>query len=481
MVQGNKQTTPTKTTIAPEEGNQSITKTAENILTAKLEKYKTEVKLFGEALNQQLTNTVGDIDEAFRILLSKNGPLNYDDFKQKWKSVSDALTATKQQFNLEDEYSKIYNEIWDEALKQIKDIAKSGGDTESIISIRNNILFELSKINKQQSVNYKDITRKVIEKQTNMLNDIVYFNNTLSWYTDKEISGLNAILADTVSRTPNNLIPPSKIIDRITSALKDKGIYEGNTDVKKRIVPKEYVDQINELTKVFKDNEEEYQRLVESYQELEIKQQQGIFSVEDDRQMKQILIQLNELAQVRNSIIERRNDISQGAAFFGFNMQAFSRNADEIIKVMEGVQSIMDNLTTLTERRLEREQTAYEKAYNKRKQLIENNITDETEKNRKLNALETEKLRQDEQIQKQKEKLQAQASMISVSTAFAESLSKVASSIGTLLAANSFSLPNYIAAITAVLTTVGQVVAMITSIKELTAFEHGGTAQPNTP
>ena len=170
------------------------------------------------------------------------------------------------------------------------------------------------------------------------------------------------------------------------------------------------------------------------------------------------------------------------------------KEEEEMLKKRkEAIQDAKENLTEAFEAitqsqldNLERQSDAYDENYERRKQVIENTVMSEEEKDRRLKALDNEKTAHDRQVAKQRAEIERRQAIFQNAIASAEAMSKAVASVGELLATSAGGDPytaiaRYIAAIAAGVTAVTTISSLIAQLIKIPAFEKGGTAQANKP
>ena len=171
-----------------------------------------------------------------------------------------------------------------------------------------------------------------------------------------------------------------------------------------------------------------------------------------------------------------------------------AKEEEELLKKRkEAIQDAKENLTEAFEAitqsqldNLERQSDAYDENYERRKQVIENTVMSEEEKDRRLKALDNEKTAHDRQVARQRAEIERRQAIFQNAIASAEAMSKAVASVGELLATSAGGDPytaiaRYIAAISAGVTAVTTIASLISQLVKIPAFAKGGTAQANKP
>ena len=171
-----------------------------------------------------------------------------------------------------------------------------------------------------------------------------------------------------------------------------------------------------------------------------------------------------------------------------------AKEEEELLKKRkEAIQDAKENLTEAFEAitqsqldNLDRQQTAYDEDYEKRKEIIENTIMSEEEKTSQLEALDKEKTEHDKQIAKERAEIERKQAIFNNAIKSAEAMSNAVASVGKLLETSAggdtyTAVARYIAAITAGITAVTTISSLIAQLVQIPQFAKGGTAEANKP
>ena len=150
--------------------------------------------------------------------------------------------------------------------------------------------------------------------------------------------------------------------------------------------------------------------------------------------------------------------------------------------ITEAVQTVTQNQLD----NLERESDAYDENYERRRQVIENTVMSEEEKDRRLKALDNEKTAHDRQVARERAQIERRQAIFKNAIQSAEAMSNAVASVGLLLRKETegdtySAIARYIAAIAAGVSAVTTVASLISQLVRIPAFEKGGTAQANKP
>ena len=258
---------------------------------------------------------------------------------------------------------------------------------------------------------------------------------------------------------------------------KTKGQTQANKDLKlslEELAKQEEEWQKAQLNAIFKDagknlaeQMEATIKLIEAKKKLREDFVNSIEIEEEEAEKVETLTELRKrLAKEEEEMLKKRKEAIQDA----------KENLTEAFEAI--TQSQLDNL--------ERQSQAYDEDYERRKQVIENTVMSEEEKDRRLKALDNEKTAHDRQVAKQRAEIERRQAIFQNAIASAEAMSKAVASVGELLATSAGGDPytaiaRYIAAISAGVTAVTTISSLIAQLIKIPAFEKGGTAEANKP
>ena len=251
---------------------------------------------------------------------------------------------------------------------------------------------------------------------------------------------------------------------------KTKGQTQATKDLANAIASEDEVSLLSalrELNKMYAETDkafEDYIKWVERKKEIT---SENIEIEEEEAEKVETLTELRKrLAKEEEEMLKKRKEAIQDA----------KENLTEAFEAI--TQSQLDNL--------ERQSQAYDENYERRKQVIENTVMSEEEKDRRLKALDNEKTAHDRQVAKERAQIERRQAIFQNAIASAEAMSKAVASVGELLSTSAGGDPytaiaRYIAAISAGVTAVTTISSLIAQLIKIPAFEKGGTAEANKP
>ena len=166
--------------------------------------------------------------------------------------------------------------------------------------------------------------------------------------------------------------------------------------------------------------------------------------------------------------------------------EALKERTEAIQSAKENLTEAFTKITDLQLDNLERESDAYDENYERRRQVIENTVMSEAEKDRRLKALDNEKTAHDKQVAREKAQIERRQAIFRNAVHSAEAISNAVASVGLLLRKETegdtySAIARYIAAIAAGVSAVTTVASLISKILQIPAFAKGGTAEANKP
>ncbi|MBQ4215711.1 MAG: hypothetical protein II663_05515 [Bacteroidales bacterium] len=166
--------------------------------------------------------------------------------------------------------------------------------------------------------------------------------------------------------------------------------------------------------------------------------------------------------------------------------EALKERTEAIQSAKENLTEAFTKITDLQLDNLERESDAYDENYERRRQVIENTVMSEAEKDRRLKALDNEKTAHDKQVAKERAQIERRQAIFKNAIQSAEAISNAVASVGLLLRKETegdtySAIARYIAAIAAGVSAVTTVASLISKILQIPAFAKGGTAEANKP
>ena len=234
------------------------------------------------------------------------------------------------------------------------------------------------------------------------------------------------------------------------------------------------------------DDVEERRRLTTEYnikaKEMEIAQHERLNKLLPENSLE-YLKNAQTIAELKKELQDYNNSLDDSAEKEKKTLEERKAAYEDMkANITKAVQTVTQN--QLDE--LDREQTAYDENYERRKQVIENTVMSEEEKDRRLKALDNEKTAHDRQVARQRAEIERRQAIFQNAIASAEAMSKAVASVGELLATSAGGDPysaiaRYIAAISAGVTAVTTISSLIAQLIKIPAFEKGGTAEANKP
>ncbi|MBQ2176492.1 MAG: hypothetical protein II453_16005, partial [Alphaproteobacteria bacterium] len=234
------------------------------------------------------------------------------------------------------------------------------------------------------------------------------------------------------------------------------------------------------------DDAEERRRLTTEYnikaKEMEIAQYERLNKLLPENSLE-YLKNAQTIAELKKELQDYNNSLDDSAEKEKKTLEERKAAYEDMkANITEAVQTV----TQFQIDRLDEQQTAYNENYERRKQVIENTVMSEEEKDRRLKALDNEKTAHDKQIAREKAQIQRRQAIFQNAIASAEAMSKAVASVGELLATSAGGDPytaiaRYIAAIAAGISAVTTISSLISQLIKIPAFEKGGVAEANKP
>ena len=237
-------------------------------------------------------------------------------------------------------------------------------------------------------------------------------------------------------------------------ALKDQ------LDVQK-ITREEYDATLKLLNKQYSDNEK---KIIKDFNDYQIKVQHDAF-----------LANLQNLADYAAELkVQREKELQD---FEEFMQKTQSVLNSSISSAREVFSTLYDEQTIA----IENQTSAMELNYDRRKNLIEQTITDEEEKNKKLALLDAERLDAQESNQRKQAELERRKAIFDNAISGANATASAIEAMGKLLKSQAFSLPTFLTAMASGISAVVTITSLLKSIASIPAYEKGGLAKENTP
>lgn len=236
-----------------------------------------------------------------------------------------------------------------------------------------------------------------------------------------------------------------------------EAIKEYNSEIEKTL------DIQTELFKQWDEQEKQAKKLADML--AKAKSEMSDFEIEEEEAVEPVKT-LSELIKEQEQIVKERTDAVKEAK--------------------ENLTEAFESITNLQLDNLEREQKAYDDDYERRREIIENTITDETEKTAELEKLDKEKSEHDKQIAKERAEIERKQAIFNNAIKSAEAMSNAVASVGKLLETSAggdtyTAVARYITAITAGITAVTTISSLIAQLVEIPQYAKGGVAEANQP
>ena len=450
---------------------------------AKMASAKAQVADLTKSINEQAVDAVAPLVQKVTTL------------KDEWDNLGGNLEAQKQ-------FIKDNAGAFDElgiSLTNVNDAEKFFSEqTQDFIDAQINrakaeaARAQMTEIIKQQLTAQLEYERRYNKEQKTMWESVVdwyngakfgaenYANITKQLYEqeqkqyDEQIKSLSE-MANGFDEIANKLTANIPLHDKNTNAVKNQT--QANKDLKLSLEElqkqeKEWAKtQLNDIfkntTKNLTEQTEATAKLIDKKKEL---REEAVNSIEIEE----------EEAEKVETLTEMTKRLAKEQA------EALKERTEAIQSAKENLTEAFTKITDLQIDNLERESDAYDENYERRRQVIENTVMSEEEKDRRLKALDNEKTAHDKQVAKQRAEIERRQAIFQNAIASAEAMSKAVASVGELLATSAGGDPytaiaRYIAAIAAGVTAVTTISSLIAQLIKIPAFEKGGTAQANKP
>lgn len=236
-----------------------------------------------------------------------------------------------------------------------------------------------------------------------------------------------------------------------------EAIKEYNSEIEKTL------DIQTELFKQWDEQEKQAKKLADML--AKAKSEMADFEIEEEEAVEPVKT-LSELIKEQEEIVKERTEAVKEAK--------------------ENLTEAFESITNLQLDNLEREQKAYDDDYERRREIIENTITDEAEKTAELEKLDKEKSEHDKQIAKERAEIERKQAIFNNAIKSAEAMSNAVASVGKLLETSAggdtyTAVARYIAAITAGITAVTTISSLIAQLVQIPQYAKGGVAEANKP
>ena len=291
---------------------------------------------------------------------------------------------------------------------------------------------------------------------------------------DEQIKSLSE-MANGFDEIANKLTANIPLHDKNTNAIKNQT--QANKDLSQSLKElKEDEDwwEKTQLKDIFKDTTKFLTEQTEATAKL----------IEEKKNLREETINSIEIEEEEAEKVETLSEMTKRLA--KEQEEALKERTEAVQSAKENLTEAFTKITDLQIDNLERESDAYDENYERRKQVIENTIMSEAEKDRRLKALDNEKTAHDRQVAKERAQIERRQAIFRNAVQSAEAMSNAVASVGLLLRKETegdtySAIARYIAAIAAGVSAVTTVAALISQLIKIPAFEKGGTAQANKP
>ena len=275
---------------------------------------------------------------------------------------------------------------------------------------------------------------------------------------DEQIKSLSE-MANGFNEIANKLTANIPTKDKHTEATKKQteAIKEYNSEIEKTL------DIQTELFKQWDEQEKQAKKLADML--AKAKSEMADFEIEEEDAVEPVKT-LSEMIKEQEQVVKERTEAVKEAK--------------------ENLTEAFESITNLQLDNLEREQKAYDDDYERRREIIENTITDESEKTAELEKLDKEKSEHDKQIAKERAEIERKQAIFNNAIKSAEAMSNAVASVGKLLETSAggdtyTAVARYIAAITAGITAVTTISSLIAQLVQIPQYAKGGVAEANKP
>ena len=272
---------------------------------------------------------------------------------------------------------------------------------------------------------------------------------------------------------------------KVTAKIKDEGdIAQRLTERYQKasaILTTEYLNAL-----MATDDVEARRRLTTEYnikaKEMEIAQYERLNKLLPENSLE-YLKNAQTIAELKKTLQDYNNSLDDSAEKEKKTLEERKAAYEDMkANITEAVQTVTQNQLD----NLEREQKAYDDDYERRREIIENTITDEAEKTAELEKLDKEKSDHDKQIAKERAEIERKQAIFNNAIKSAEAMSNAVASVGKLLETSAggdtyTAVARYIAAISAGITAVTTISSLIAQLVQIPQFAKGGTAEANKP
>ncbi|MBQ1760305.1 MAG: hypothetical protein IIZ94_11545 [Prevotella sp.] len=437
------------------------------IWIAKMASAKNQVAELTKTINEQAIDAVAPTIQKV------------NDLKDRWSDLGGNLEAQKQFIS---DNAGAFDELGI-SLTNVNDAEKFFSEqTQDFIDAQINrakaeaARAQMTEIIKQQLTAQLEYERRYNKEQKTMWESVVDWYNGAKFGAEKyaevvkqgyeqeqkqydeQIKSLSE-MANGFDEIANKLTANIPTKDKHTEATKKQteAIKEYNSEIEKTL------DIQNELFKSWDEQEKQAKKLADML--AKAKSEMADFEIEEEDAVEPVKT-LSEMIKEQEQVVKERTEAVKEAK--------------------ENLTEAFESITNLQLDNLERESDAYDENYERRRQVIENTVMSEAEKDRRLKALDNEKTAHDKQVAKERAQIERRQAIFKNAIQSAEAMSNAVASVGLLLRKETegdtySAIARYIAAIAAGVSAVTTVASLISQLVRIPAFEKGGTAQANKP
>ena len=437
------------------------------IWIAKMASAKNQVAELTKTINEQAIDAVAPTIQKV------------NDLKDRWSDLGGNLEAQKQFIN---DNAGAFDEIGI-SLTNVNDAEKFFSEqTQDFIEAQINrakaeaARAQMTEIIKQQLTAQLEYERRYNKEQKTFWEGIVDWYNGAKFGAEKyaevvkqgyeqdqkqydeQIKSLSE-MANGFDEIANKLTANIPTKDKHTEATKKQteAIKEYNSEIEKTL------DIQTELFKQWDEQEKQAKKLADML--AKAKSEMADFEIEEEDAVEPVKT-LSEMIKEQEQVVKERTEAVKEAK--------------------ENLTEAFESITNLQLDNLEREQKAYDDDYERRREIIENTITDESEKTAELEKLDKEKSEHDKQIAKERAEIERKQAIFNNAIKSADAMSNAVASVGKLLETSAggdtyTAVARYIAAITAGITAVTTISSLIAQLVQIPQYAKGGVAEANKP
>ena len=437
------------------------------IWIAKMASAKNQVAELTKTINEQAIDAVAPTIQKV------------NDLKDRWSDLGGNLEAQKQFIN---DNAGAFDELGI-SLTNVNDAEKFFSEqTQDFIDAQINRAkaeasrAQMTEIIKQQLTAQLEYERRYNKEQKTMWESVVDWYNGAKFGAEKyaevvkqgyeqeqkqydeQIKSLSE-MANGFDEIANKLTANIPTKDKHTEATKKQteAIKEYNSEIEKTL------DIQTELFKQWDEQEKQAKKLADML--AKAKSEMADFEIEEEDAVEPVKT-LSEMIKEQEQVVKERTEAVKEAK--------------------ENLTEAFESITNLQLDNLEREQNAYDDDYERRREIIENTITDETEKTAELEKLDKEKSEHDKQIAKERAEIERKQAIFNNAIKSAEAMSNAVASVGKLLETSAggdtyTAVARYIAAISAGIAAVTTISSLIAQLVQIPQYAKGGVAEADKP